>query len=631
MRPFAKEARWTFWTTLTSGQREELTDVPGVWLEPAGANGHGYTDVLKAPWNATDWLWGALKAWNARTGIVGPREPVETAPTWSVDAEAALLDSLYCNGIRRGIVTADGSAPFSAAPFQLETVNWMHGYGGGVAKLEPGGGKTIIALMLAVLAEAGPVLITTESGVLFQYRYWIDRLVEGGLGTEIRPPSRAPVVKGERLTSEQQVDRALARASRLRRRPILVVGWDSLDAHIDVLAKVPFSAVVWDEAQKGKQAKREKWRRDPNNPDGPPLGKFTSHRAALAYRLTQGIPRRYATTATPIFDRRGDLYGICTLVDPWGWGRTATKYHKRYQGAYEGQHGLVIEGETRSDELDARLAKVIWKIPREVSHAGLPPTTLDVVAIPVERLDPPPANFKQNVVVRGRAAAQGDLEARAQLREELIQVAAARKGTPVLEDVEAFLADVPKRGLGKVVLFTGRHLACVDMARRCEDRFRGIAETLWGIKPDGNVPSLRRRHEMQMRYMDHPGPAILVGTGQAWGVGRDLQDTDLACILYIPPPGDYIQWCGRFARLGQRRPCRIVTYTAMGTADMHMASIFADKAKDLVRLMDQREFTGLGYKLKGVMSLGEGLADIAARSRAAWAEDWVIASEDGRG
>ena len=78
--------------------------------------------------------------------------------------------------------------------------------------------------------------------------------------------------------------------------------------------------------------------------------------------------------------------------------------------------------------------------------------------------------------------------------------------------------------------------------------------------------------------MSAPGPALLVGTGDAWGESVDLQDTDLAIISMLPwTPDKVIQWEGRFARLGQKRPVLVSYIIARTTADEHVADLLLDK------------------------------------------------------
>jgi hypothetical protein len=59
--------------------------------------------------------------------------------------------------------------------------------------------------------------------------------------------------------------------------------------------------------------------------------------------------------------------------------------------------------------------------------------------------------------------------------------------------------------------------------------------------------------------MEHPGPCVLVGTGDAFGEAINLHDTDAALFVMLPwTPGQVRQWEGRFCRLGQKRP--VVVY-----------------------------------------------------------------------
>ena len=128
----------------------------------------------------------------------------------------------------------------------------------------------------------------------------------------------------------------------------------------------------------------------------------------------------------------------------------------------------------------------------------------------------------------------------------------------------------------KVVIFTGRRADCDRLSHRIRkvvEKIKGC--TVWSAH-GGVDPSVRDgiRHE----YMDHPGPCLLIGTGDAWGESIDLQDTDLALITMLPwTPDKVIQWEGRFSRLGQKRPVLVSYVVARNTADEHVADLLLEK------------------------------------------------------
>lgn len=570
---------------------------------------------ITTPWSALETVVRAAAA--ARVDLDWFHQPAVHVPRpWGPEHAEELLDALYHAGIKPGALFGGDVLPGGGllAAFQMEAIWFALERGSGLLKESPGAGKTIqaLALALAKSRERGlPALVVTPSSVVRQYVRQVERLTTT-TATELRAPSLAPVQNGRRLTTTEILDRSAAAGRR-----VVVVGWDSLGLHLDALLARPWAAVVFDEAQLGKTGKRQVWKR---LEDGRLEARWTQHRAAAAARLAQHVPHRFATTATPIFDRRPDLWGVATLVDPWGWGATPKRFLIRYCGGHQGEYGFVATERINDAELATRLGSIFHVVPKTVSHAQLPPTRVVCRFIAQSDLDPEPKGFGRRVVDLGRAAKQGSLEAGAQLRETLLMATAARKRSAVVEDVRAFLG-ADGVGKGKVLLFTGRHEDCWSMAKACEKALPGT-DILSGVvqTPEGYaLPGDSARDALHQQYMAHPGPCVFVATGGAWGTGLDLQDTDLLGVVMLPPnPGPFVQWLGRVERLGQTRSCEIRIYIGEGTSDAQMAYTFGDKAEDLVGLFGDHELDGIALKLKGVSDMGEALDRILQECRRAW-------------
>jgi SNF2 family DNA or RNA helicase len=78
--------------------------------------------------------------------------------------------------------------------------------------------------------------------------------------------------------------------------------------------------------------------------------------------------------------------------------------------------------------------------------------------------------------------------------------------------------------------------------------------------------------------MSHPGPCLLVGTGDAFGESINLQDTDAALFVMLPwTPGQVRQWEGRFVRHGMKRPVVIYYVVAEETVDEQVADKLISK------------------------------------------------------
>jgi len=100
--------------------------------------------------------------------------------------------------------------------------------------------------------------------------------------------------------------------------------------------------------------------------------------------------------------------------------------------------------------------------------------------------------------------------------------------------------------------------------------------------------------------MRSEGPSVLIGTGDAWGEGLNLQDTDLMILAMLPyTPRQIIQWEGRVARLGQKRPVLIRYPICEGTIDERVCAILLGKLPAVEKAVDSDEIAGLGSELVG--------------------------------
>gem|GEM_PF-4482595 len=609
--------------------QEDLRMIPGVALDGDGR--------VYAPWNALSVLWTWYQARGYPLRVTRSPRNVRMPRPWdpAIHAEG-LREELVAAGLRPGLAGLGDGLPFTFAPFQLQAIWQCLELGSALLKEAAGAGKTSQALAVGLVwclrrAEVRPpLLVVTPASVLCQYAAQVERL------TVTKPyvlsaPCNAPVYGGERLGTMDQVAGYLRDRRRAELPPIVLVGWESLTLHLQDLLRYTWGAVVFDESQYGKANNRQAWARK----NGRLVSRFRNNRSAAAYQLAQAVVHRLATTATPIFDRRGDLWGQWTLVDPYGMGKTQKRFAIRYMGGHEGKFGFVAEDRVWSKELAERLARISWQVPKAVSHAELPPTRLVVRYLAGADLDPEPKGFGRQITALGRAAKSGSLSAQARLSELLRAVAAARKRSAIVRDVGQWLQDDPK---AKILVFTGRHRDCAELAAGIQVErffdsdtltvFRGVVATRWETGEAGEkietawaLPSDEDRHQMQIDYMAHPGPCVLVGTMGAWGTGLDLQDTDYMAIAMLPDsPGHFIQVIGRPSRLGQKRACLITVYVGEGTADDDVATYFGDKSQDLVDLLGEVDLEGLPMALRGVANLGEAIERALDRCRAAWAK-----------
>lgn len=186
---------------------------------------------------------------------------------------------------------------------------------------------------------------------------------------------------------------------------------------------------------------------------------------------------------------------------------------------------------------------------------------------------------------------------------------AARKRDFVLDAVVSAL-----EGGQKVVVLTGRHKDCDTLGAAIEKKLQSekITSELW-VAHGGNTTPLTRT-EIMRSYMGSPGPALIVGTMDAWGESVNLQDTDLAAFVMLPYiPSMLEQAEGRFTRHGQKRPVTIQYFVAEGTVDEHVASILLDKLPAVERMGVNDEASELARGLMGAGNEAEMVESLLAK------------------
>ena len=182
------------------------------------------------------------------------------------------------------------------------------------------------------------------------------------------------------------------------------------------------------------------------------------------------------------------------------------------------------------------LFRSVHRVGYNVTHAQLPAKRRESIYVSPQEQDKVGTGWARemaNAMKRGPTAV---LEVR-------LAEAAARKRRKAIERIEAHT-----EGGQKVVVFTGRRADCEKFAENVRKAV-GKDVTVWHAHGDSSPET--RQHIVD-EYMEHPGPCVLVGTGDAFGESLNLQRTDAAFFVMLPyTPGQLEQWEGRFTRRGQ--------------------------------------------------------------------------------
>ena len=429
-----------------------------------------------------------------------------------------------------------------------------------------GSGKTLGAIVWNLAAGPSLSVVVTKAAIRPTWARELETYTQG--------------VHSEVLDGETPGD--LVGSIPLDRPVVLVTGYDTLPGWIDALVKLRPHSVVFDEIHKVKSHRR--WQAEVGNGARVSFS-LKENQAAACYRLSRIAKRRLGLTATPVTDRVRDLWAQLDLVHPGEWG-TYWDWARRYAGATENTFGGMDDrGKSNLAELKRRLSYVSHRVPYSLANRDLPPKRRLVTYVKVCDQNRAEGGISKELKKAAKFGPTAILEAR-------LMEAASRKRKVVL----AHARDALEGGL-KVTIFTGRRVDCERLASEARE-WKGISGLSLFSGHGGDSPEAREK--IRRAYMASEGPALLVGTGDAWGEGLDLQDTDLAIFAMLPyTPGQIIQYEGRFARLGQQRPVLIRYVIAEGTVDEHVAAILLGKLPAVERATDSDEITGLGRELIG--------------------------------
>ena len=353
-------------------------------------------------------------------------------------------------------------------------------------------------------------------------------------------------------------------------------------------------AIVWDEIHKGKAWRRKEKFIDDN---GRVQYIWMENRAAYAAKLSNRAVRRIGLTATPIRDRRADLWAQLDLIQPGQHGSNWHWVHK-FCAATQGAYGLDTSGTSNCGQLRQVLNRVAHTVSYGEMAKCLPPKRRQLIYLTAQEQTKP-----------------------ARMRTVLKQ--AARKGKQVLFETRLLEAATTKRAWiadavadcleagQKVTVFTGRRQDCEALGRLVGTRATKLGAKSWWAH--GGV-TVANRVELVRQYAEEEGAAVFVGTTDAFGEAIDgLQCTDAVFFALLPwTPGQVTQAEGRFSRQGSDRPVLITYVISEGTVDEHVADVLLEKLEVVERTLDDKEAGALADTLAGVGNDDEILDSILA-------------------
>ena len=518
-----------------------------------------------------------------------------------------------------------------ATDYQFMGVAWAQSRPWALLVYACGSGKTLTAIM-AALGQPGPVLVVVPAKAR---HVWWSQVQEY---TNIVPFRVRP--KSGRRKKEQTLGQYLAECASTQQRPFVIVGAQSLSDNLAAVRAIEPTVLILDELH--THGSRKRWRAIPQA-DGSvsfekrktkaserPGSKVSRENRAVASMEVSRLPSlrlRMGLTATPLDDgRTRRLWSQLDLLAPGGFAHSYSRFAKRYCAARPGEYGgLDDKGASNIAELKARCSFIIHEVPYSESHAALPDTRVQVVYLGNEELNKAERwsegktfgqAIKNLVKEADSGAGAGSAEdARTRVVEARLAQACSRKRKYVVGEVLEGL-----KGGGKVVVFTARRRETELWAHE----IRRVAAR--GDEAQGNIPvwmahgggSEAERDEMIDSFRESTGPCCLVATGQSVGTGVDgLQTANLAVFAMLPwKPGDFVQWKGRFDRLGGC-PTLLKVVVASGTYDERVVEILVDKFGPIESFLKADELSGLGGKLLGTENKDALLDSIVSKLGAA--------------
>jgi len=448
--------------------------------------------------------------------------------------------------------------------YQKEAWKWSTNRNDAMLWWACGAGKTLAALLWLILKSNDKKLVVTRAPAKNQWKFQAAQYTDlkANVLTGFKPAKIGKDVE------------------------CVIISWEMLPhwwKEILCWSKDEGLAVVWDELHKGKDWKRkEKY----VSSTGYVGYRWKDNRAAAAARLSNAAKRRLGLTATPIRDRRSDLWAQLDLVYPGEWGSNWDFIH-RYCDAKPGEYGgLDTTGTSNCDELKGKLSDVAHTVAYAEMAKSLPAKRRQQVYLPPEDQNRP-VGFKAEFK---RMAKKGK---QAQFEMQLLE-AASRKHKWIAETVAGLVESGQK-----VTVFTGRRKDCEKLAKAIATKLKKLKGSQLWSGHGGN--SLADRQQMVKEYAEYDGPGVLVGTTDAFGEAIDgLQNTDTAIFALLPwTPGQITQAEGRFSRQGSTRPVLISYVIAEGTVDERVADVLLAKLEDVQDTLDDEEAGGVARTLSG--------------------------------
>ncbi len=424
----------------------------------------------------------------------------------------------------------------------------------GYLRWSPGGGKTAGGLN-CIMSRTGDAVVLCPAAARKAWRWRPEG--KRGFPTTVEKftnlETHCVLPESDQPKGYEDLDAYLKRMRSDGRRAVVVVGMESLRDNVNRVKKIGASTLVIDESHLLGSTKRVDGFSDENGDTIWKKSKTAGGEQTMvlsAVELARSpFALRVGMTGTPIDSSVRRLWSQLDILSPGGYG-FYSQFRERFCEFKKTIEGYNDDsGASNVEELKRRCAFFFSDVPREVTHAELPPFRMEVVYLASpERIDVPEEE-RQNrpdafvdEMRRFARAARGAAGGRGLFREAARAEACSRKRRAT----QLWAEETVQNG-GKVVVLMERK----PMVERWAEAFRKAMPGIQGWTATGD-DSERERDRIIDAFATWSGPCWLIGTGPSIGTSKDgLQCAQLGVVAQFPEKvGLFLQYLGRFDRLG---------------------------------------------------------------------------------
>ncbi|MCW2974134.1 MAG: helZ [Thermoleophilia bacterium] len=467
-------------------------------------------------------------------------------------------------------------------PYQQKGLNWLSGMSslplGAVLADDMGLGKTVqvIALLQHVRREraeageeTGRVLVTCPTSLIGNWQRELERFA---------PELKVHVHHGPMRE---------ARASQLDGHDVIVTSYGLVARDRDMLADIPWTALIFDEAQAVK------------NPD------TEQARAARALRA----PVRVALTGTPMENRLLELWSILDLVNPGLLG-TAAAFTKRFAAPIERTGDEEAAATLRSLTRPFMLRRVkhdpeiVPDLPEKQERTVACTLTPEQAALYQATADAAMAQVRQRDGIGRRGAVLALLTRLKQICNHPMQ-ALGQKATDVDANDEPYVIAGRSGKLDRLESMLTEIVAEGDRAL-VFTQYAQMGHLLAAYLPDmlgcevlylhGGVPRLKREELVARFQSDGDEPMVFVLSLKAGGLGLNLMNA--AHVFHFDRwwnPAVEDQATDRTHRIGQTQQIQVHKLVCAGTLEERIAQIIDEKRALAGRIIETSGAAGEGW------------------------------------